>query len=184
MADAASRSPETSRCLSFTPRQRSRAGQPRGTRAPEEATLAAAPPGQWSPANSSARATGDAPRQLMSRADDSHVVTKTASGIPDDGAALVTRRSHSEPATVPSNLLNDAALVNAATRRRGGHAISSSKPPLLDRQTATAAASSRESRRLTGPDLQREAGATALDGASVAMATGARLPGAAPWDVP
>lgn len=85
---------------------------------------------------------------------------------------------------VPSDVLNDAARVDAATRRRGGHAISSSKPP-LDRQTATAS-SSRESRRLTGPDVQREAsaGVTALDGASVAMATGARLPGAAPWDVP
>lgn len=83
---------------------------------------------------------------------------------------------------IPSGLLDDAALVNAATGRRGGHAIGSSKPP-MDRRTA-AAASFRESRRLTGPDVRREASATALDGASVAMATGARLPDAAPWDVP
>lgn len=61
MADAASSRPETSRCLSLTPRQSSRAGQPRGTReAAEGATLAAEPRGQWSPANSSARTAGGA----------------------------------------------------------------------------------------------------------------------------
>lgn len=39
--------------------------------------MAAEPLGHWSPANSSARAAGGAPRQLMSRVEDSHVASKT-----------------------------------------------------------------------------------------------------------